>query len=230
MTRRNETESGARAGAGSPRAAGGRFLVLVGIDGSGKTSLLSALADLGMLTGSWRDLRDHDLPQAMAPDAPTQIKTRLNPMPRTMFVGGHLVAQYEYLVRPAVEAGTDILLDSYWYKVLAKERLLGRLHPSLTELCRALPVPDAVVFLDVDPRVALRRKGGRVTAYECLGAPGDESFLRFQTLLRQEIMADLASVPQVHRVDADADPGAVLDQVVALLAGCRGSLVAQEAR
>ncbi|MYU48026.1 hypothetical protein GTV15_14290 [Streptomyces sp. SID7803] len=107
-------------------ARGGLFIVLLGIDGSGKTSLLSALSDNNLTTVSWRELRHHELPSVMAPDAPTDVKNRLPDLPRAMFIGGHIVAQYEHLVRPNITAGRNVLLDSYWYKVLAKERLVGR--------------------------------------------------------------------------------------------------------
>ncbi|WP_369220705.1 dTMP kinase [Streptomyces sp. R39] len=183
----------------------GLFIVLLGIDGSGKTSLLSALRGGTFATVGWRDLRNHELPAVMAPDAPSAIKDRLSDLPRAMFVGGHIVAQYEYLVRPEVVEGRNVLLDSYWYKVLAKERALGRLSPALEDLRQLLPVPDAVVLLDVDPRTAWARRGGTCAPYERFDDPGGQAagFVRFQECLLAQWEADLRGHPAVYRLDGE---------------------------
>jgi thymidylate kinase len=191
--------------------------VLVGIDGSGKTSLLSSLGTARLITSSWRDLRNHELPSVMAPDAPTAIKNRLTAVPRAMFIGGHIVAQYEYLVRPQLALGRDVLLDSYWYKVVAKERILGRLHPSLTELCELLPVPDAVIVLVTDPGVAFARKRGTPAPYEYFHQPVEEDFTRFQSRLRDQLDTALVGHPAVHRLDANRDFASVRASVAQLV-------------
>ncbi|MGQ4436280.1 MULTISPECIES: dTMP kinase [unclassified Streptomyces] len=193
----------------------GLFLVLLGIDGSGKTSLLSSLHHDSLVTASWRDLRNHELPSVMAPDAPTVIKNRLSDVPRAMFIGGHIVAQYEYLVRPVTDLGKHVLLDSYWYKVLAKEDLFDRLHPGLAELRSLLPVPDAVILLDVSPQTAYARKHSRTTPYERFDEPHAETgFVRFQNSLLALWEAELYGHPSVYRVDGERD----FDSVLASLA------------
>lgn len=197
-------------------ACGGLFLVLLGIDGSGKTTLLSSLKDESLVTASWRDLRNHELPSVMAPDAPTRIKNRLSDIPRAVFIGGHIVAQYEYLVRPETSAGRHVILDSYWYKVLAKEHLLGRLHPVLGELRELLPVPDAVILLDVSPQTAYARKCRASTPYERFGdLDAEGGFVRFQTSLFARWETELSGHPAVYRVDGERDA----DEVRASLAG-----------
>jgi hypothetical protein len=35
------------------------------------------------------------------------------------------------LVRPALEDGANVILDSYYVKVLAKERIFGTVYPAL---------------------------------------------------------------------------------------------------
>ncbi|GAA2280242.1 hypothetical protein GCM10010402_41240 [Actinomadura luteofluorescens] len=198
----------------------GRFMVLTGIDGSGKSSLLSLIAIASLTTAGWRDLRHHELPAVMAPDEPTLIKNSMSSLPRAMFIGGHIVAQYEHLVRPQLELGVDVLLDSYWYKVMAKEHILGTSHPILADLCGALPVPDAVILLEVDPRVAYLRKRDSLTSYECMGTTDMKGFIRFQGRLRDRLEEELAGHPALYRVDADRDLRSVLRSATDVVQQC----------
>jgi thymidylate kinase len=187
----------------TPPAAQGSFLVLVGIDGSGKSSVIADLRVEGLATTAWKELRNHELPQMLAPDVPTQIKNRLSPLSRSMFIGGHVVAQYEYLVRPSLTQGIDVLLDSYYFKLLAKETLFHTLHQSFTELCEELPPPDCVIFLDVSPDVSFDRKKGALSPYEYFDAPGRANFIRFQSQLRDHILLQLSHAPLVKVIDGN---------------------------
>lgn len=177
-----------------PRA---KFLVLVGIDGSGKTTLLSRLCLPGVVTTSWRELRSHEVPATLAPDGPTRIKHRLPALSRAMFIGGHLIAQYEYLVRPELENGANVVLDSYYLKLLAKERILGTVHQALEDLCRELPRPDGVIYIDVSPEVSYRRKNGHLSPYEYKGTPTEANYVNFQKKLADSIKSQLATFPHV---------------------------------
>jgi thymidylate kinase len=174
-----------------------KFLVLVGIDGSGKTTLLRTLNVPGVITTSWRDLRSHEVPATLAADGPTRVKNRVPLLSRAMFIGGHLVAQYEYLVRPALEDGAHVMLDSYYLKLLAKERIFGTVHPALEMLCRELPPPDGVIYVDVPPGVSFRRKTAGLSPYEYIGAPTELNFVAFQTRVAAEISAITADLPTI---------------------------------
>jgi thymidylate kinase len=174
-----------------------KFFVLVGIDGSGKTTLLRTLNVPGVITTSWRELRSHEVPATLAPDGPTRIKNRVPLLSRAMFIGGHLVAQYEYLVRPALEDGAHVMLDSYYLKLLAKERVFGTAHPALEMLCRELPPPDGVIYVDVPAGVSFRRKAADLSPYEYIGAPTERNFVAFQTRVAAEIRALIAGLPTV---------------------------------
>ncbi len=190
----------------------GRFAVVVGIDGSGKSTLLRQLNLPGTTVASWQDLRSHEAPATLAPDSPTAIRNRVSPLARAMFIGGHLVAQYEYLVRPRLEAGLNVVLDSYHYKLLAKERLFEASDDSLERLCEQLPRPDAVVFIDVEPAMAFRRKGGSLSSYEHRGEASLENFIEFQLALRSLVLQQLADVPHVI-VDGSCPPRSLLEDV-----------------
>ncbi|MEO3809588.1 hypothetical protein ABGB17_11360 [Sphaerisporangium sp. B11E5] len=208
---------GRNGAAGAAVMAQGRFMVLAGIDGSGKSSVLSRLDVHGLLTTNWCELRGHQETAALAPRNPTGVKNRLPPLSRAMFIGGHLVAQYEQLVRPSVEAGHSVLLDSYYYKVLAKELVLRASHPSLAELCAELPEPDCVIFVDVPPQVSFRRKDGRVSSYErFMRDSPHQDYVTFQSMVRDIIMRRVTEVPDHHIVDGDKPLSEVLESVRAI--------------
>lgn len=194
----------------------GSFIVLVGIDGSGKSTLLERLAEAGVRTSSWNDLRSHDVPAMLAPDAPTAIKARLTPLARSMFIGGHLVAQYEYLVRPALEQGDDVLLDSYYFKLLAKERLLGFVQPALEELCRQLPQPDGLILIDTPPELSWSRKAGTLSVYEHFGTPTETNYLAFQRGIETSLRKAGRAFPSVT-LDGRQTPSALADSALIAL-------------
>lgn len=194
----------------------GSFIVLVGIDGSGKSTLLERLAEAGVHTSSWHDLRSHDVPAMLAPDAPTAIKARLTPLARSMFIGGHLVAQYEYLVRPALEQGEDVLLDSYYFKLLAKERLLGFAQPALETLCRQLPQPDGLILIDTPPELSWSRKAGALSVYEHFGTPTEANYLAFQRGIETSLRKATRAIPSVT-LDGRQPPSALVDSALTAL-------------
>jgi thymidylate kinase len=146
-------------------------------------------------------------------DSPTEVKNRIQPLSRAMFIGGHLVAQYEYLVRPLLDEGADVVLDSYYYKLLAKERLFKVCDPVLERLCSELPQPDLVIVLHVSPADSYLRKDGLLSPYEYIGRPTPEDYIRFQTALAQGIWDLLDGHPFVQEVRSDRPPETIADQV-----------------
>jgi thymidylate kinase len=195
----------------------GRFIVVAGIDGCGKSTLLSRVHIHGLVSCSWCDLRDFETLRPLAPRCPTGVKQGLPSLSRAMFVGGHLVGQYEYLVRPRLAEGWNVVLDSYYYKAIAKEELYGVCHRSLRELCWELPEPDCVIFVDVDPATSYARKKGRLSPYEYFSVPSAHDYIDFQSRLRDKILERIAGVPTVYRVDGEEEPGQLLLRVEELL-------------
>lgn len=95
-----------------------------------------------------------------------------------------------------------VVLDRYFYTFLAlavaHETTNGAL---LRRLFSIFPPPDIVLFIDVDPKVAVERvfKRGR-----------DTNSLRYLSRLRDGFMS-LPEMRQFQVVSGDADPAAVLD-------------------
>ncbi|MBR31396.1 MAG: dTMP kinase [Spirochaetaceae bacterium] len=183
--------------AGSGRA--GLFIVLEGIDGSGKTT-------------AWEFLRE-----ALASDAdviflrePTNLPTgqRLraclqgkSPAPETddgwmeLFLADRRANVTENVI-PALSQGKVIVQDRYIYSTAAYQSDNTDRAVELLELQKEFPGPDGIIFLDLTPEQALQRIDSR---------SGSEGREHFETLDRLErIYANYQSIlpENCHRVDA----------------------------
>ncbi len=120
-------------------------------------------------------------------------------------------------VRKAARGPT--VVDSYYYKLLAKGIVTGIADERARAAWRSLPSPDGVVFLDVDPEVAWARAGGprQLNPFEHYGAkPTWKGFAQFQRDLRDAMLEEIAAVPSVV-VDANGPPAKVSADVLAAL-------------
>jgi thymidylate kinase len=109
-----------------------------------------------------------------------------------------------------------VIVDSYYYKVLAACSLLGVGHEPTFDYWRTFPRPQGVVYLDVPPEVAWRRArwGAKVSAFEHYGkAVSREGFVRMQTDLRASMLAEVEELP-LTVIDGTAAPDAVLARIM----------------
>ena len=92
------------------------------------------------------------------------------------------------------------LVDSYYYKILAKCRLAGG-APSMLAWWRTFPQPRRVIYLDVSPEVAWRRARSGVAAnrLEHYGdRPGKAAFETFQADLNKLMYEEIRQLPVSH--------------------------------
>ena len=138
----------------------GCFIVIEGIDGSGKSTqatllgkAIDALSLAEPSTGEWgkkirQILGGTDLPP-VEEQLELFIEDRRDDAARN--------------ISPALEGGTHIVMDRYYYSNAAYQGALG-LDPRMI-LARNLeenfPKPDRVYFIDITPEEALRRIGAR---------------------------------------------------------------------
>jgi hypothetical protein len=105
-------------------------------------------------------------------------------------------------------AGPPILVDSYYYKVLAKCRLAGARDNPMFRWWRSFPQPRGVVFLDVAPDVAWRRSGCGVTLNRMEhfdDRPSQEGFVAYQRELGRLLLEEVGDL-RTSFVDAHGDP------------------------
>lgn len=109
-----------------------------------------------------------------------------------------------------------VIIDSYFYKVLAACSLLGVSHEPTFDYWRSFPRPEGVVYLDVPPEVTWERtgRGTRVSAFEHYGeAVSREGFINMQADLRTRMLAEVKDLP-LTIVDGTAAPDLVLAEIM----------------
>ncbi|MDH2429623.1 hypothetical protein [Sphaerisporangium sp. TRM90804] len=202
------------------------FSVLLGPDYVGKTTVLRELAERGVNVAACDDARfpvlgalrllwlGEVLPELGRRYSRTMAMAVLNPLVV------HLRDQVELLA-----ADGPVVVDSYYYKLLAKLRMADALAVGTASAWRELPRPSRVVFLDADPECTWARThdGADLNPLEHYGRrPTREAFVRYQRDLRAHLLNTASGVP-LTVVDATAD----LDSVVAAVEAALGVRVPQ---
>ena len=147
----------------------GAFIVVEGIDGSGKSTMAQNIAD---------ELRrrNRDVLRTREPGGtPISEQIRallLDPKNSAMVPWAELFlfmasrAQLvDEVIRPALAKGTDVVCDRYYYSTAAYQGAAGKVGIdtviTVAEKVAKFQKPDLVVLLDLDPALARSRDGIR---------------------------------------------------------------------
>lgn len=191
----------------------GKFIVLEGSDGSGKSSVLQALKS------SFKD-KKIDIHFSREPGGtPVAEKIRgilldnnnegMSYRCEALLYAASRADHCENLIRPKIEAGENVLSERFtlsslayqgWGRGLGIEDVAG-----INEFATAGLQPDLVLFLDVDPIKVLERKAAR-TDKDRLENGGDQFFDRVYEGYKKA----LAYMPNYVAIDASQP----LDKVV----------------
>ncbi|WP_202919302.1 hypothetical protein [Saccharothrix deserti] len=197
----------------SSTAGGPRFCVLLGPDYAGKSSVLAELAgevspwhfvsvDAAWLAPEHRllaDLRRHLV---------HEVLPRVGNAYSDEFVAGLLQLAVLHLRDRVLAAGdTPVLVDSYYYKILAKCRLAGVHGNPMFAWWRSFPQPTRVIYLDIAPETGWRRcgAGAEVNPLEFYGdRPDWPRFEAYQTDLRKVMLDETAHLPVTFVAEQDS--------------------------
>ncbi|MFB6806821.1 hypothetical protein [Streptomyces sp. NPDC056387] len=184
---------------------GRRFHVLLGPDGAGKSSVMRRLVTM---LPEWRMVStdsafvapEHALIPRLRQDVHDHLLPGLGTAYSVDFMASVLQTAVVHL-RDQVR-GTDprvpVLVDSYYYKILAKCRMAGVGDSRMYAWWRSFPQPAGVVFLDVSAGSAWRRRGdgARLNALEYDGEDGTwPEFESYQRNLRKMLLEEVREVP-----------------------------------
>ncbi|HSO20928.1 MAG TPA: dTMP kinase, partial [Desulfosarcina sp.] len=206
------------------------FITLEGIEGSGKTSQIQAIA-------RWLTAIGQDCLTTREPGGTSigdQIRSvllhpqngDLAPRAELLLYMADRVQHLETVIRPALAAGKVVVCDRYFDATLVYQgyargldlEMIRRLH-RLT--CNGL-TPDVTLLLDVDPEVGLARAWRRIHNDD---AHADESrfekeALAFHRRVREGYLDLARQEPGRFRIiDAAADARTVQTRIEAVLAG-----------
>ncbi|MBE6555304.1 MAG: dTMP kinase [Ruminococcaceae bacterium] len=192
------------------------FIVFEGIDGCGKTTQLTRLADAlkqkgrqVMTTAEPTDSTTGKLLRAALsgndPRTPTEMAALF-----TLDRIHHNVSQNG--IAATLRAGTDVISDRYYYSSLAYQGSLCDYDwvRRMNLNCPDIRKPDLCIFLDISPDTALARIGKRGEAKEIYEKKETLSLFR-ETFLR--VFASLDD--RVEVIDAEGTPDEIATRVMA---------------
>ncbi|WP_344522490.1 hypothetical protein [Streptomyces rectiviolaceus] len=209
-----------------PSAGHPPFCVVLGPDQAGKST---ALDHLGRSAPQWRLLSVDDA--RLAPEHTLIGRLRRNvvkdvaPHPDdwspeffASLVQTAVVHLRDQLLRDE-GSGRPVVVDSYYYKLLAKCRLAGAPDSPLFAWWRTFPRPRRVVYLDVPPETAWRRSrmGLDLNLLEHYGPrPEWDGFRRYQTDLAKTMRDEIHSLPVtvIEEHDRPEDTAAAIREVL----------------
>lgn len=174
----------------------GVLLTFCGVDGSGKSTLLSEAArmvrDAGMTAYETR------MPTQWSRDTALVKRFYYEPDPVVRagadFLAVSLVLMSDRLqhlredVLPRLAAGEVVLSDRYVFHAFAIADATGNARDEIELIARHFPMPDAALFFDVSPEVAVRRVRERERERERFL---DEGFLARQAEAYRDIAAEV---------------------------------------
>ncbi|MCT9935136.1 hypothetical protein N5079_33535 [Planotetraspora sp. A-T 1434] len=181
------------------------FFVLLGPDGAGKTTVMREIArrlPSVRLVSTDADLvpSEHALIARLRHSVVDEVLPGLGHTYSPEFLASLLQTAVVYLRDQAMAAGQagPVVVDSYYYKILAKCRLAGIEGTPMYDWWRSFPQPDRVIYLDVTPESAWRRShsGRSLNPMEYYGpAPERAGFELYQRNLRKLMLEEVERLP-----------------------------------
>ena len=198
-----------------------RLFVLTGGDGVGKTTVLREVAKRRpeWEVGSYRPA--DWLPHRALPHLDWQLERHprtvvhaLEPASRAALLLTIMMSHWEVWLRPRLEAGRVVLMDSYFYRFYAKERVRRSSPEFFHRALEALPDAGTVFLADLPPRDAAERLE-RFDVYEVRESATIDDFVAFQLEVRAALEDLLARRScRVENLDAAGPPGEVAGRLI----------------
>jgi dTMP kinase len=182
----------------------GLFLVIEGIDGTGKSTQAQRLAEwlreLGREVVTSREPTDGPWGRKLRESAATG---RLSPEDELEYFLRDRRQHVEEVIAPALAAGKVVILDRYYFSTMAYQGARG-FDPA--EIRRRneefAPVPDLLLVLDLEVDAALERIGAR-------GDTANEFEKRDSLQKCREVFLSLADEPFVRVISTKGTPDEV---------------------
>jgi dTMP kinase len=197
----------------------GTYIVIEGLDGSGKTTQFARLHDhLG-----------HDKTHAVREPGGTPMSEKIRSLlkdpklPRSAHTNMFLFSAartdlIDRVVRPTLLSGKHVLSDRNWLSMLAYQAAEGAEADYLLHLSKIatgdLFEPDITIFIDVDPAICRKRlqtKGESHTDFF------DKKGVGYFKKVRQVYLRQIKQLPRAYSVDGSVTPNEVWQQIQAIV-------------
>jgi thymidylate kinase len=179
------------------------FTVLLGPDYAGKSSALRALAGTCEVVSVDDEFlaEQHGVVRGLKRTLVKDVLPRLDDAYTVDFAVSVLQTAVVHLRDRLARCTGDraVVVDSYYYKILAKCRLLAGDANPVFGWWRSFPRPERIVYLDVDPVTAWRRcgEGAATNRLEHYGTePVFPAFAAFQRDLGEVMLEESRDVPR----------------------------------
>jgi dTMP kinase len=155
----------------------GRFIVVEGIDGSGKSTVAARVADelarRGRKVLRTREPGGTPLGEKIRALLLDARNSEMLPFTELFLYMASRAQLVDEIIRPSLRKGIDVVCDRYYYSTAAYQGAAGRVGIptvlSVAEKIAKFQRPDLVALLDLDPAVARRREGIRNDRVESKG-------------------------------------------------------------
>src|SRR5262245_38117345 len=155
----------------------GRFIVVEGIDGSGKSTVAARVADelahRGRRVIRTREPGGTPLGEKIRALLLDAKNSEMVPYTELFLYMASRAQLVDEVIRPSLRKGIDVVCDRYYYSTAAYQGAAGRVGIpvvlSVAEQIAKFERPDLVALLDLDPAVARRREGIRNDRVESKG-------------------------------------------------------------
>lgn len=191
----------------------GLFIVIEGIDGTGKSTQASSL-------GEWFRAQGREVVVSREPTAgpwgkkvrESAASGRLSPEEELEYFLNDRRQHVEELIAPSLAAGKVVILDRYYFSTMAYQGARGFDPSEIRRQNEAFaPVPDRLLILDLDVDSALERIGAR-------GDTANEFEKRDNLERCQEIFLSLRGEDFVRVIDSHGSLDEVAERIRAAVA------------
>ena len=203
----------------------GLFITLEGGEGTGKSTQARRLAqwlrELGREVVETREPGGSPGAEAVRHVLLSGAAQPLGPAAEALLFAAARADHVDRLIRPALEAGRDVICDRFIDSTRVYQGAVGAVAPDLLDALEDMAAgatrPNLTLILDVPPdiglaRAAARGKGAVADRFEKEGAD-------YHAAVREAFLARAAAAPErCVVVDATADADAVADAVTRIVA------------
>jgi dTMP kinase len=187
----------------------GRFIVVEGIDGSGKSSMAGHVANelrsLGREVLRTREPGGTPISEQIRALLLDPKNSAMVPFAELFLFMASRAQLVEEVIRPSLAKGVDVVCDRYYYSTAAYQGAAGKVGIdtvlNVAEKIAKFQKPDLVLLLDLNPAVAQSREGIRDDRVELKGLEYQKKvragFLKIARRDRKRIkVVDAARAPE----------------------------------